>query len=150
PRASRGDCAAGDAARDRTPEQPRQCGQPPGPERLPRGGEGLPGSHPPHSDRRERLPPTRRRVAERERHRGRGCRVPEVPRARPGRCKRTARQAAAQDPQGPAESRFLVAAERLSSTCWNDPRGQMNFDIKTEELSNDAYVIALTGEVDLY
>ena len=26
----------------------------------------------------------------------------------------------------------------------------MNFDIKTEELSNDAYVIALTGEVDLY
>ena len=25
----------------------------------------------------------------------------------------------------------------------------MNFDIKTEELSNDAYVIALTGEVDL-
>ena len=26
----------------------------------------------------------------------------------------------------------------------------MNFDIKTEELANDAYVIALTGEVDLY
>ena len=26
----------------------------------------------------------------------------------------------------------------------------MNFDIKTEELTNDAYVIALTGEVDLY
>ena len=26
----------------------------------------------------------------------------------------------------------------------------MNFDIKTEELGNDAYVIALTGEVDLY
>ena len=26
----------------------------------------------------------------------------------------------------------------------------MNFDIKTEELANDTYVIALTGEVDLY
>jgi anti-sigma B factor antagonist len=26
----------------------------------------------------------------------------------------------------------------------------MNFDIKTEELGNDAYVISLTGEVDLY
>ena len=26
----------------------------------------------------------------------------------------------------------------------------MNFEIKTEELANDAYVIALTGEVDLY
>jgi len=26
----------------------------------------------------------------------------------------------------------------------------MNFDIKTEPLSEDAYVIALTGEVDLY
>ena len=26
----------------------------------------------------------------------------------------------------------------------------MNFDIKTAELANDAYVIALTGEVDLY
>jgi len=26
----------------------------------------------------------------------------------------------------------------------------MNFDIKTEELANEAYVIALTGEVDLY
>ena len=26
----------------------------------------------------------------------------------------------------------------------------MNFDIRTEELANDAYVIALTGEVDLY
>ena len=26
----------------------------------------------------------------------------------------------------------------------------MNFDIKTEQLSGDAYVISLTGEVDLY
>jgi anti-sigma B factor antagonist len=26
----------------------------------------------------------------------------------------------------------------------------MNFDIKTEQLGNDAYVIALSGEVDLY
>jgi anti-sigma B factor antagonist len=26
----------------------------------------------------------------------------------------------------------------------------MNFDINTEELGNDAYVISLTGEVDLY
>src|SRR4249920_538375 len=26
----------------------------------------------------------------------------------------------------------------------------MNFDIKTEQLADDAYVIALTGEVDLY
>jgi anti-sigma B factor antagonist len=26
----------------------------------------------------------------------------------------------------------------------------MNFDIKTEELSGDAYVISLSGEVDLY
>jgi anti-sigma B factor antagonist len=26
----------------------------------------------------------------------------------------------------------------------------MNFDIKTEQLSSDAYVISLTGEVDLY
>ena len=26
----------------------------------------------------------------------------------------------------------------------------MNFDIKTEELGNDAYVISLAGEVDLY
>ena len=26
----------------------------------------------------------------------------------------------------------------------------MNFDIKTEELGDDAYVISLTGEVDLY
>jgi anti-sigma B factor antagonist len=26
----------------------------------------------------------------------------------------------------------------------------MNFDIKTETISNDAYVIALAGEVDLY
>jgi anti-sigma B factor antagonist len=26
----------------------------------------------------------------------------------------------------------------------------MNFDIKTEELASDSYVIALTGEVDLY
>jgi anti-sigma B factor antagonist len=26
----------------------------------------------------------------------------------------------------------------------------MNFDIKTEDLGNDAYVIALAGEVDLY
>src|SRR5918999_5604145 len=26
----------------------------------------------------------------------------------------------------------------------------MNFDIKTEELGNDGYVIALSGEVDLY
>ena len=26
----------------------------------------------------------------------------------------------------------------------------MNFDIKTEELENDTYVIALSGEVDLY
>ena len=26
----------------------------------------------------------------------------------------------------------------------------MNFDIKTEQLGNDAHVIALTGEVDLY
>jgi anti-sigma B factor antagonist len=26
----------------------------------------------------------------------------------------------------------------------------MNFDIKTEELGNDAWVIALSGEVDLY
>src|SRR5918911_1482392 len=26
----------------------------------------------------------------------------------------------------------------------------MNFDIKTEQLSDDAYVIALAGEVDLY
>ncbi|MEX2102597.1 MAG: STAS domain-containing protein, partial [Gaiellaceae bacterium] len=26
----------------------------------------------------------------------------------------------------------------------------MNFDIKTEPLENDAYVIALSGEVDLY
>jgi anti-sigma B factor antagonist len=28
--------------------------------------------------------------------------------------------------------------------------GRMNFDIKTEPLENDAYVIALSGEVDLY
>src|SRR5262249_7282924 len=27
---------------------------------------------------------------------------------------------------------------------------QMNFDIKTEQLSDDAYVISLSGEVDLY
>src|SRR6476620_2333260 len=26
----------------------------------------------------------------------------------------------------------------------------MNFDLKTEQLSDDAYVISLTGEVDLY
>jgi anti-sigma B factor antagonist len=26
----------------------------------------------------------------------------------------------------------------------------MNFDIKTEQLSDDAYVVSLTGEVDLY
>ena len=26
----------------------------------------------------------------------------------------------------------------------------MNFDINTEELSGDAYVISLSGEVDLY
>jgi anti-sigma B factor antagonist len=26
----------------------------------------------------------------------------------------------------------------------------MNFDIKTEQLANDAYIIALSGEVDLY
>ena len=26
----------------------------------------------------------------------------------------------------------------------------MNFDIKTEQLSDDAYVISLAGEVDLY
>ena len=26
----------------------------------------------------------------------------------------------------------------------------MNFDIKTEQLKDDAYVISLTGEVDLY
>jgi hypothetical protein len=26
----------------------------------------------------------------------------------------------------------------------------MNFDIRTEQLSGDAYVISLTGEVDLY
>jgi anti-sigma B factor antagonist len=26
----------------------------------------------------------------------------------------------------------------------------MNFDVKTEQLENDAYVIALAGEVDLY
>src|SRR4029077_14078718 len=28
--------------------------------------------------------------------------------------------------------------------------GPMNFDIKTEQLGNDAYVISLAGEVDLY
>ena len=30
------------------------------------------------------------------------------------------------------------------------PGGQMNFDIKTEQLGDDAYVISLAGEVDLY
>src|SRR5207244_3571123 len=30
------------------------------------------------------------------------------------------------------------------------PGGVMNFDIKTEQLSDDAYVISLAGEVDLY
>src|SRR5439155_17330509 len=29
-------------------------------------------------------------------------------------------------------------------------RGTMNFDIKTEQLGDDAYVISLAGEVDLY
>src|SRR6202030_4147263 len=29
-------------------------------------------------------------------------------------------------------------------------RGDMNFDIKTEQLSDTAYVISLAGEVDLY
>src|SRR5207237_9888550 len=28
--------------------------------------------------------------------------------------------------------------------------GQMNFDIKTEQLGDDAYLISLTGEVDLH
>src|SRR6195256_204871 len=32
----------------------------------------------------------------------------------------------------------------------NDPGGTMNFDIKTEQLGDDAYVISLAGEVDLY
>src|SRR5262249_30976899 len=35
----------------------------------------------------------------------------------------------------------------------SDVRGdysRMNFDIKTEQLSSDAYVISLSGEVDLY
>src|SRR6266511_3981690 len=30
------------------------------------------------------------------------------------------------------------------------PGDEMNFDIKTEQLGDDAYVIALAGEVDLY
>jgi anti-sigma B factor antagonist len=30
------------------------------------------------------------------------------------------------------------------------PGGTMNFDIKTEQLGDDAYVISLAGEVDLY
>ncbi|MGH3058452.1 MAG: STAS domain-containing protein, partial [Gaiellaceae bacterium] len=29
-------------------------------------------------------------------------------------------------------------------------RGHMNFDIKTEQAAGDTYVIALTGEIDLY
>jgi anti-sigma B factor antagonist len=32
----------------------------------------------------------------------------------------------------------------------SDVGGRMNFDIKTEQLTDDAYVIALQGEVDLY
>ena len=31
-----------------------------------------------------------------------------------------------------------------------DVGGHMNFDIKTEQLGDDAYLISLTGEVDLY
>ena len=100
-------------------------------------------------DDAERLSPARGRIAERERPRSGDRRLQAVPRARPRRRERPARETAAQDPRGAAESRFVVAAKRLSSTC-SDPRGYMNFDIKTEELANDAYVIALTGEVDLY
>jgi anti-sigma B factor antagonist len=35
-------------------------------------------------------------------------------------------------------------------TLGDRTRGTMNFDIKTEQLGDDAYVISLAGEVDLY
>jgi anti-sigma B factor antagonist len=35
-------------------------------------------------------------------------------------------------------------------TLGNRTRGTMNFDIRTEQLGDDAYVISLAGEVDLY
>src|SRR5213079_1860346 len=50
-----------------------------------------------------------------------------------------------------AYKRYLVL--NPSSTSKSDterPGGRMNFDIKTEQLSEDRYVISLAGEVDLY
>ena len=48
-----------------------------------------------------------------------------------------------------AQKRPSAPASGLDSRA-HRARGRMNFDIKTEQLSDDAYVISLTGEVDLY
>ena len=56
-----------------------------------------------------------------------------------------AHPAAARAAQGRRQGRVKRLSCRRQAA-----RGLMNFDIKTEELENDGYVIALSGEVDLY
>ena len=47
-------------------------------------------------------------------------------------------------------SRVGRGIERLRYAPATQEKGHMNFDIKTEQAGGDVYVIALTGEIDLY
>ena len=89
------------------------------------------------------------------RHREGDRRLREVPEARSRRPDRADRQAADRAAEGradPATSRVRLTRDREDNAHSVGETGgiQMNFDVKTEKLSNEQYVISLAGEVDLY
>src|SRR5215813_10601523 len=56
----------------------------------------------------------------------------------------------ARRPRSGRASRHCRPAVRVRLRADGKRPGTMNFDIKTEQLGDDAYVISLAGEVDLY
>src|SRR5581483_3097512 len=95
-----------------------------------------------------RLVPARPGGAERRQRSGCDRRLQAVRAARAGRPERRAREAADQG------ARLAVPGldSRGADISAQRARGErdVNFDIKTEQLEGDRYVIALAGEVDLY
>src|SRR4029077_17366174 len=96
---------------------------------------------------------------------GRGCRAEEVPEGRsalPAGASDQERDQAARadhadgqvrqrlDDYGFGHADRLTLERPLVGRLTTSGDLRMNFDIKTEQLSGDAYVISLTGEVDLY